>query len=146
MQCGGLGPSVLCGREHAVGEAPAAQLQQRIWAARSKAGLLRQQGQPATGAADAPGALLLQGRPARFTGGGGQRAWSLNKALARPPWQPVVLLQQRRTLARVLVGWGVPEGSSTSHITSTSSPPRMGSGTMHTGLRAGNRGFVCVML
>ena len=40
-----------------------------------------------------------------------------------------------RSLARVLVGWGVKSVSSTSHITSLSSGPRRGSGTMNTGRR-----------
>lgn len=45
-----------------------------------------------------------------------------------------------RTLARVLDSWGTPWASSTSHITSTLSPPRIGSGTTHTGLPRGGGG------
>ena len=39
-----------------------------------------------------------------------------------------------RSAARVLVGCGVPSTRKTSAITSTSSPPRIGSGHMKTGL------------
>lgn len=71
---------------------------------------------------------------------GGRAGWPARRA------PPVVAVPGRggavqRTLARVLDSWGTPLASSTSHITSTLSPPRIGSGTTHTGLhrRAGGR-------